>query len=275
MSHHHSGRRMRAEALSAQAVEGDEPITGLTAGDLTDPPSKSVDPQQSPKVLALEHLDEPHAQAYGPQTVPRRVQLPLSMAGPSNTATQDSPQRVAVTSGTATQGSYSPWGMDQGSGSWQNLGDAPSEPDRVSPDGGDMDKEENFTIPASEVNILCQEYTEFINLKDNTEIVLSEAMEATEWLNTVFNRIRTSMNRMYPRMKELFIVPVTKYSGKTHEPGNNQAHDKEAAKAATERIMVQTTIVVPVPGTGTDDHTRLTKYHIPRDGDRHSLPTRQ
>ncbi|KIJ40432.1 hypothetical protein M422DRAFT_256679 [Sphaerobolus stellatus SS14] len=165
--------------------------------------------------------------------------------------------------------------MDQGSGSWQNLGDAPSEPDHISPDGGDMDEEESFTIPAKEVNILHQEYTEFINLKDNTEIVLSEAMEATERLNTVFNRIRTSMNRMSPRMKELFIVPVTKSSGKTREPGYNWAHDKEAAKAATEQIMVQTAIVVPVPGTGTDDRMRLTKSHVPHDGDRHSLPPRQ
>ncbi|KIJ28409.1 hypothetical protein M422DRAFT_270267 [Sphaerobolus stellatus SS14] len=201
MSHCRSGRRMWAEELSAQAVEGDEPITGLTMGDLTDPPSTSVDPQQSPEVLALEHPDELHAQAYGPQTVPIRVH----------------------------------------------------EPDRVSPDGGDMDEEESFTIPASEVNILRQEYTEFIKLKDNTEIVLSEAMEATERLNTVFNHIRTSMNRMSPHMKEIFIVPVKKSSGKTRELGNNRAHDKAAAKAATERIMAQTAIVVPVPGTGTDD----------------------
>ncbi|KIJ47320.1 hypothetical protein M422DRAFT_249168 [Sphaerobolus stellatus SS14] len=138
-----------------------------------------------------------------------------------------------------------------------------------------MDEEENFTIPASEVNILHQEYTEFINLKDNTEIVLSKAMEATEWLNTVFNCIRTSMNRMSPYMKELFIVPVTKSSGKTCEPGNNWAHDEAAAKAATERITAQTTIMEPVPGTGTDDHTRLTQSCVPHNGDRHSLPPTQ
>ncbi|KIJ40012.1 hypothetical protein M422DRAFT_257074 [Sphaerobolus stellatus SS14] len=61
-----------------------------------------------------------------------------------------------------------------------------------------------------------------------------EAMEATEWLNTVFNQIRTSMNRMSPKMKELLIVPKPKSSGKTIEPRNNWAHDKAAAKAATE-----------------------------------------
>ncbi|KIJ49765.1 hypothetical protein M422DRAFT_246125, partial [Sphaerobolus stellatus SS14] len=259
----------RPLTLAAQAVEGGEPTPGLTVGDLTDPFSNSVDPQQSTEVLAPEHPDEPYAQAYGVQTVPSRVQSPLRVADPSNTATQglspswlagasgtahwgiDSSQRVAIASGTTTQGSHSPRGMDQGSGSWQNLGDAPSNPDHMSPDAGDTDEEEHFTIPASEVGILCQEYTEFINLKDNAEIVLSEAMEATEWLNTVFNRIRTSMNRMSPHMKELFIVPSKKLSGKTHEPGNNRAHDKAAAKAATERIVVQTTTMESVPGSET------------------------
>ncbi|KIJ32219.1 hypothetical protein M422DRAFT_266031 [Sphaerobolus stellatus SS14] len=223
MSHKHGTRRTQANELSTQART---------------------------EVLAPEHPKEPYAQVYGVQTVPGWVQLPLRVAGPSNTATQglspsrlagasgtahqgsNSPLRVAVASGTATQGSNSLWGIDQGSGSWQNLGDAPSEPEHVSPDAGDTD-EENFTIPASEVTILHQEYTEFINLKDNAEIVLSEAMEATERLNTVFNRIRTSMNRMSPCMKELFIVPSKKVSGKTREPGDNQAHDKAAAKTAT------------------------------------------
>ncbi|KIJ51142.1 hypothetical protein M422DRAFT_244328 [Sphaerobolus stellatus SS14] len=255
MSHRRSGRRMQAEELSVQAAEGDEPIPGLTAGDLMDPPSTSVDPQQSPEVLAPEHPNELHAQAYGPQTVPRCIQSPLSMAGPSNTAMQGlTPTRLAGAAGTANQGLNSPWRVAVAlAGSWQNLGNAPSEPNRISPNGGDMDEEENFTIPASEVSIPRQESTEFINLKDNAEIVLSEAMEATEQLNNVFNHIRTSMNRMSPCMKELFIVPVKKSSGKTREPGNNQAHDKAAAKAATE----------------------LTQSRVPHNGDRHSLPPRQ
>ncbi|KIJ49743.1 hypothetical protein M422DRAFT_246089 [Sphaerobolus stellatus SS14] len=247
MSHHCSGRRTQAEELSTQAVEGDEPISGLAAGDLTDPPSASVDPQQRPEVLVPEHPDEPH-------TVPRLYQAGYSRPLEWLDLPTQPLRRVAGASGTATQGSYSPQRIDQGSESWQNLSDAPSEPDHVSPDGGDTDEEENFTIPASEVNILRQEYTEFINLKDNAEIVLSEAMEATERLNTVFSHIRTSMNRMSLRMKELFLIPVTKSSGKTHEPGNNLAHDKAAAKAAIERIVAQTTIIEPVPGTGTNDH---------------------
>ncbi|KIJ57250.1 hypothetical protein M422DRAFT_238845 [Sphaerobolus stellatus SS14] len=249
MSHCRSGRRTQVDELSVQAVEGGEPIQGLTTRNLMDPPSTSVDPQQSPEVLTPEHPDELHAQAYGPQTVLSWVQSPLRVAGPSNTATQGlSPSRLAGASGTVHQEL------------WQNLGDAPSDPDHVSPDGGDTDEEENFTIPASE---------------DNTEIVLSEAMKVIERLNTVFKCIRTPMNRMSLRMKELFIALVKKCSGKTCEPGNNWAHDKAAAKAATERIMVQTAIMEPVPGTGTDDRARLTQSHIPRDGDRHSLPLRQ
>ncbi|KIJ39050.1 hypothetical protein M422DRAFT_258206 [Sphaerobolus stellatus SS14] len=178
---HRRGHRMRAEELFTQAVEDDEPIPGLTAGGLTDPPLTSVDPQQSPEVLTLEHQDEPHAQAHSPQTVPSWVQLPLSVARPSDTAMQglnptrlagasgtanrglDSTLRVAVASGAATQGPYSLWGPDQGSGSWQNLGDAPGGPDCVSPDEGDTEEEENFTIPASEVNILRQEYADFVS----------------------------------------------------------------------------------------------------------------
>ncbi|KIJ26157.1 hypothetical protein M422DRAFT_272788 [Sphaerobolus stellatus SS14] len=228
MSHKCGNRRTWADELSVPAVEDSEPTPGLTMGDLMNPPSTSVDSQQSPEVLALEHPDKPSVQAYGfkPQLIGRSFRY--SHQG------SDSPRRVAVASGTATQGSHSPQGMDQGSELWQNLGDALSDPDHVSPDAGDMDEEENFTIPASEVSILCQEYTDFINLKDNAEIGLSEVMEATEQLNTVFNHIRTSMNRMSPRMKELFIVPSKKASGKTHEPRNNQAHDKAAANAATE-----------------------------------------
>ncbi|KIJ27463.1 hypothetical protein M422DRAFT_271377 [Sphaerobolus stellatus SS14] len=75
MSHRHSGRRARTDELFVQAVEGGEPTPGLTVGDLTDPPSTSVDPQQNTEVLAPEHLDEPYA-----QTVPSRVQSPLRVA---------------------------------------------------------------------------------------------------------------------------------------------------------------------------------------------------
>ncbi|KIJ54048.1 hypothetical protein M422DRAFT_241308 [Sphaerobolus stellatus SS14] len=216
------------------------------------PPSNSVDYQQSPELLAPEHSDEPYAPAYGAQTVPSREQSPLRVAGPSRTATQglsthrlagasgtahwgsNSLPRVADASGTAAQGFYSPWGMGLDSGSGQNLGDAPSEPECVSPEPGDTDEEGYFTIPASEVKILRQEYSEFITLKDNAEIVLADAREATERMNTLFTRIRASMNRMSPRMRELLIVPSKKASGKTREPGNNRVHDKAAAKAATE-----------------------------------------
>ncbi|KIJ46823.1 hypothetical protein M422DRAFT_249565 [Sphaerobolus stellatus SS14] len=228
MSHKHGvTRRAWADELSAPAVEDSELTPGLTAGDLTNPPSPSVDPQQSPGVLTPEHLDEPHAQAYGVQTVPSRVQSPLRVAGPSTTATVGlSPSQLARASGTAHQGSVSP--RAQGSGSWQNLGDAPSEHECVSPDAGDTE-DEDFIIPVS-------------------EIVVSEAMEPTEWVNTVFNWIRTSMNRMSPRMKELFLVPSKKASGK----------------------MYQTAMMEPAPGSGAEEHARTTRSCIP--GDQYSQP---
>ncbi|KIJ39151.1 hypothetical protein M422DRAFT_258034 [Sphaerobolus stellatus SS14] len=241
MSHNCGQRRTLAEELSTMDVEDSEPTTGLTTGDLTNSPSLSVDPQQSLRVLISEHPDEPYAQAYGLQTAPSRVQSPNRVAGTSHTATQGrSPSRLAGASGTAhrgspsllrvasiiaTQGHYSPWGMEHRS-------ESQSDPGR--------------------------EYSEFITLKDNTEVVLAEAMEATEQLNTVFSRVRASMNRMSPRMKELFIVPVNQVSGKTLEPGNNPVHDRAAAKAATQQIIEQTSMIEPAPGPGAEERVRTT-----------------
>ncbi|KIJ54101.1 hypothetical protein M422DRAFT_241355, partial [Sphaerobolus stellatus SS14] len=93
-------------------------------------------------------------------------------------------------------------------------------------------------------------------------------MEATERLNTVFNRVRASMSRMSPRMKELFSVPSNQTSGKTLEPGNNRAHDKAAAQAATQRIIAQTAMPDPAPGSGAEEHARTTHSRVP--GDRYS-----
>ncbi|KIJ29110.1 hypothetical protein M422DRAFT_269534 [Sphaerobolus stellatus SS14] len=127
---------------------------------------------------------------------------------------------------------------------------------------------EDFVIRGSEVVVLRQEYSEFITLKDNAEIVLAEVMEATERLNTVFNRVRASMSRMPPRMKELFSVPSNQASGKTLEPGNNRAHDKAAAHAATQRIIDQTSMMEPAPGSGAEERARTTRSRVP--GDRYS-----
>ncbi|KIJ39226.1 hypothetical protein M422DRAFT_258119 [Sphaerobolus stellatus SS14] len=217
MSHHHGPRRMRAEELSTADIEDSEPTTGLTMGDLSITPSPSVDPQQSPRMLPSEHPDDPHATAYGSQTAPSWEQSP-SRGGGSHT-----PPRVD--SITATQGRYSPRGITHRSESRSDSG-------QVSPTRGDT--MEDFVIRGSEVVVLRQEYSEFITLKDNAEIVLAEAMEATEQLNMVFNQVRASMSRMSPRMKELFAVPSNQVSGKTLEPGNNRAHDKAAAQAATQ-----------------------------------------
>ncbi|KIJ35063.1 hypothetical protein M422DRAFT_262825 [Sphaerobolus stellatus SS14] len=224
MSHNRGHRRMQAEELSAMDVEDSEPTTGLTMGDLTNSPSLSVDPQQSPRVLTPEHTDEPYAQAYGSQTAPSRVQSPSRVVGTSRTATQGlSPSRLAGASGTAHQGR-------RGSESGQHSSDAYSDPGRVSPTRGDT--EEHFIIPASEVGILHQEYSEFITLKDNAEVVLAEAMEAMEWLNTF-----------------LSIKP---------------------AKAATQRIIDQTSMMEPAPGSGAEEHARTTRSRVP--GDWYSWP---
>ncbi|KIJ50742.1 hypothetical protein M422DRAFT_245407 [Sphaerobolus stellatus SS14] len=227
MSHNRGPRRAQAEELSAADIEDSEPTTGLTMGDLTNSPSPSVDPKQSPRMLPLEHPEDPHATAHGSQTAHR-------------TAHRGSHTPPRVASITATQGCYSPRGITHRSKSRSDSG-------QVSPTGGDTD--ENFIIKASEVVVLHQEYSEFITLKDNAEIVLAEAMEATEWLNTVFSRVRASMNRMSLRMKKLFLVPSNQMSGKTCGPD-------------------QTSMADPAPGSEAEECARTTHSRVP--GDRYS-----
>ncbi|KIJ46027.1 hypothetical protein M422DRAFT_250453 [Sphaerobolus stellatus SS14] len=275
MSHHRGPRRTRAEELSAADIEDSEPTTGLTTGDLSISPSPSVDPQQSPRMLPSEHPDDPHATAYGSQIAPSREQSPSRGGVCPHTAPQGlSPSRLAGASGTAhwgshtpprvasitaTQGRYSPRGITHRS-------ELRSDSGQVSPTRGDT--MEDFIIRGSEVVVLPQEYSEFIALKDNAEIVLAEAMEATERLNMVFNRVRASMSRMSLRMKELFSVPSNQASGKTLEPGNNRAHDKAAAQAATQRIIAQTATIDPAPSSGAEERARTTHSRVP--GDRYS-----
>ncbi|KIJ25429.1 hypothetical protein M422DRAFT_273604 [Sphaerobolus stellatus SS14] len=226
-------------------------------------------------MLPSEHPDDPHVTAYGSQTAPSWEQSPsrggmrprtapqgLSpsrLAGASGTAHRGSHTPPRVASITATQGRYSPRGITHRSKSHSDSG-------QVSPTRGDT--MEDFVIRGSEVVVLRQEYSEFITLKDNAEIVLAEAMEATERLNTVFNRVRASMSRMSPRMKELFAVPSNQASGKTLEPSNNRAHDKAAAQAATQRIIDQMSMMEPAPGSGAEERARTTLSRVP--GDRYS-----
>ncbi|KIJ26044.1 hypothetical protein M422DRAFT_272958 [Sphaerobolus stellatus SS14] len=110
--------RKQAEKPSAQAVGKDEPIPGLTSGELMDPPSQvSVDPQQSAKVFATEHPSELSVRVHGPQTVPVRVQSPID--------------------------------------SGHDLGGAPDESDSASPhEGGTENEDGSFTIKASELGKL-------------------------------------------------------------------------------------------------------------------------
>ncbi|KIJ57152.1 hypothetical protein M422DRAFT_238718 [Sphaerobolus stellatus SS14] len=82
---------------------------------------------------------------------------------------------------------------------------------------------------------------------------------------------QTSMNSMSPRMKELFLVPSKNVSGKTCEPGNILAHDKAAAKAATEQIINQMSMMEPAPGSGAEERMRTTQARVP--GDQYSWST--
>ncbi|KIJ50586.1 hypothetical protein M422DRAFT_245215 [Sphaerobolus stellatus SS14] len=181
MSTHHNCKW--AEELSAAAVGEDEPIPGLTAGELMDPPPSSVDLQQSSEVTKVRGHMVPKLYPSGHSPL-------LGGKCCRYFCTQSTP--IA--------------------NSGHDLGGAPDESDHAPPDEG------------------------------------VEAMEATEWLNTVFNQIRTSMNRMSPMMKDIFLVPKQKSSGKTIEPGNNRAHDKAAAKAATKRIVTQGATSIPITG---------------------------
>ncbi|KIJ25037.1 hypothetical protein M422DRAFT_274078 [Sphaerobolus stellatus SS14] len=74
-----------AEELSAPVVGEDESLQGFTAGELTDPPPTSVDPQQSSEVFAKEHLGDQNTRAHSPQTVPAWIQSPIGMAGAAGT----------------------------------------------------------------------------------------------------------------------------------------------------------------------------------------------
>ncbi|KIJ28616.1 hypothetical protein M422DRAFT_270120 [Sphaerobolus stellatus SS14] len=150
----------RAEELSAPAVGEDEPIPGLTAGELTDPLPSSVNPQQSSEVFTQEHPGDQSTRAHGPQTVPVRVQSPIGMASAVGTSVPSQHQsRVAKALGTATQGRDSPWGIISGSDSGHSLGGAHNESDdHTSPDeGGTENEDSSFTIKAKDIHLNFQE----------------------------------------------------------------------------------------------------------------------
>ncbi|KIJ33737.1 hypothetical protein M422DRAFT_264186 [Sphaerobolus stellatus SS14] len=149
-----------------------------------------------PQRLTAGDLTDPHQSSGDPQQ--STEVFTLEHPGDQNMRVHN-PQTVPVQvqspiGAAGAAGTSMPITSDSG----HNLGGAPDESDYISPDEGDTEEDD------------------LINLKDNAEI------------------IRTSMNRMSPKMKELLIAPKPKSSGKTIKPGNNRAHDKAAAKAATE-----------------------------------------
>ncbi|KIJ39118.1 hypothetical protein M422DRAFT_257993 [Sphaerobolus stellatus SS14] len=127
----------QAEKLSAQAVV-------------------SVDPQQSIKVFATEHPNEPSMRAHGLQTVPTRIQSPIGVAGAARSSMPSQHlSQVATASGTATNGRDSPQRTYSGSDSGHDLDGAPDESDSASPHEGGMENEDgSFTIKASELGKL-------------------------------------------------------------------------------------------------------------------------
>ncbi|KIJ57334.1 hypothetical protein M422DRAFT_238929 [Sphaerobolus stellatus SS14] len=138
--------RKRVEELSMTAVGEDESPQGLTVGDLMDPHQLSVDPQQTTEVFTPEHLGDQNVRAHSPQTVPVQARL----------------YQYRYSHPLAWQVLL---GIISGSDSGHNLSEAPDESDCVSPDEGGR---------------LHKEYADLMNLKENGEIVLVEAMEATE-----------------------------------------------------------------------------------------------
>ncbi|KIJ42528.1 hypothetical protein M422DRAFT_254304 [Sphaerobolus stellatus SS14] len=128
----------------------------------------------STKVFAQEPPGDQNTRAHGPQTVPVRVQSPIGTAGAAGTSAPSlRPSQVARASGTATSGRDSPWRIISGLDSGHNLNGAPDESDYASPDEGGMENEDgSFTIQASEVGRLHEEYADLMNLKENGEIVL-------------------------------------------------------------------------------------------------------
>ncbi|KIJ33927.1 hypothetical protein M422DRAFT_264066 [Sphaerobolus stellatus SS14] len=66
-------------------------------------------------------------------------------------------------------------------------------------------------------------------------------------------------------MKELLLVPINQASGQTLELGNNRAHDRAAAQAATQHIIDQTAMMGSAPVAGAEERARMTRSHIPGD----------
>ncbi|KIJ23802.1 hypothetical protein M422DRAFT_275554 [Sphaerobolus stellatus SS14] len=215
------------------------------------PPPSCVDPQQSAKVFAQEHLSDPSVRVHSPSLAwqmllvllhpvhvyqewlklwahPLKVEIPLRESFP-----------VQI-EGTTSVGSLM-----------------------------------NLIMHILRKEVWKMKMVALLLKLENGEIVLVEAMEATEWLNTVFNQIRTSMNRMPPTMKDIFLVPKQKSSGKTIEPGNNRAHDKAAAKAATEQIVTQGATSVPITGRRQEEHERLVQSRREWESDENSLSPRR
>ena len=88
-------------------------------------------------------------------------------------------------------------------------------------EGIPIEDDTSFVVLSADVVRLHREYDEFVSLQANAEIVLTEALMATDRLSTVLNQMKTFNNRMSLSLRKLFGAPAKQSSGKTIEFGNN------------------------------------------------------
>ena len=245
MSHRHG--KKKTEEQSSRAIETDEShIEGLVTGDSLAQESHSVEPQQRPVTPEPEQPDVRATRTTLQQTGQDRIQSPARVAGTSGTATQ-----VPDASREST--------IDSSGG--QLIGDQPDIDNRTSITVDVPADDTGFMVPSADVARLHKEYDEFTSLQINAEIVLTEAITATERLSTVLKQMKTFNNRMSPSLRKLFNAFDKQSSGKTIEFGNNRTRDQAAAQAATERVVsINTTNVTYV--TASNAPTRLNQSRI-------------
>ena len=134
-------------------------------------------------------------------------------------------------------------------------------------DGFPFKDDIGFMVSSTDLVKLQNEYDEFTSLQTNAEIVLMEALVATDKLSTVLNQMKTFNNRMSPSLRRIFSAPAKQSSVKTIEFGLNRTRDQAAAQAATERVVTITTNKNAATEAASDVYTRLSQSRMePKNG---------
>ena len=233
MSYRRGRKRTEVEPLPAHAA-GESTSSGLVGGGSSLPDSSPVDPQRDTVTHVPEQPEVYAGSAHIHETGIVRDDSHIRVAGPSGTSDQ---RRVSPDE----SGRGSPFG--QRTGAPAGVMRRQSSPEL----GDDMeDVVTDITVPAEEVVRLSKEYDIFMTLMDNAEVVIAEAVEATERVKVVLAQMKTFDRRMSPTMRKLFGVSRRQPSGKAVELGNNREVDKAAAKTATEQIVAIVATMEPV-----------------------------